>query len=559
MGEPRNAGQLGSVARARWAAAWIGLLAVKLWLVDGQRLTAYGTLTIDDRWYVTRAAFLSKGNWLGPFDGYTLIKQPGYPMFIAAMHALRMPLLLSHHLLYAAAALVVVLAFGSALGRSQRLTLFGLLLFSPMTMNSSISARVDRAGIYPALTLMLFACLVAVVTHAHQPSGRLAVWLAGAGLSLGAMWVVREEWILIVPAVAVALAWTAFRIARSPRSAAARIVWITAAAAVPLPMMLGTAWLRHVNQQHYGLAVTNVEQTSMSAALGAMFRVHPVTNFAGYPVTAETRALMYTLSPSYAALRGEIETGGSHRFVTTRLDGVSDLSGAVYQWVVLDALHTDGLDTTATELDSSFRGIANELNAACDRAQVTCGGRQSGLAPAWQWDQLPVLTKRSIVGLWRTIDLHSFHSRSAKGNGTEADRELFTSMTSEPLAPAGNDGLRSSIIDGLRWLYLLLTVLATTVVARRLVEHRRTRQWPSHAVVTTIPLGALLAGVRIVGLAYLDLTAFQAFSPSYLASAYAVLLATVSVTALAGRDVQLYGNERSGTGEAAPERTSSVG
>jgi hypothetical protein len=559
MGESRKAGRLGLISRLRWAVAWLGLLVVKLWLVDGQRLTAYATLTIDDQWYVTRATFLSKGGWLGPFDGYTLIKQPGYPLFIAGMHRLRSPLLLSHHLLYAAAALLVVLAFGSVLGRWRRLTLYGLLLFNPMTMNSSISARVDRAGIYPALTLMLFACLVAAITHAGRPSGRLAAWLSGAGLSLGAMWLVREEWILIVPAVALALAWTVFRLARSPGSAARRIVWIATVAAVPLPIVPGTAWLRHVNDQHYGLAVTNVEQSSMSAALGAMFRVHPVTSFAGYPVTAETRALMYTVSPLFATLRNEIEQGRSRRFATTRPDGFSDLAGSVYQWVVLDALHTADLDTTATELDRSFRGIASEINAACDRGQMPCGVRQSGLAPAWHWDLLSALTKRSIVGVWRTIDLHSFQSRSADGNGTQADRELFTSMTREQLAPGGDDRLRSSIIDGLRWLYLLLSVLAIIVVARRLVGFLRSRQWPPLVVNAALALGALLAGVRIVGLAYLDLTAFQAFSPSYLASAYAVLLATVSVTALAGRDTQLYGRERSGTGEAAPERTNSVG
>lgn len=44
------------------------------------------------------------------------------------MHAVRIPLLLSHHLLYAAAALLAVLALGSVLGRWQRLTLYGLLL-----------------------------------------------------------------------------------------------------------------------------------------------------------------------------------------------------------------------------------------------------------------------------------------------------------------------------------------------------------------------------------------------------------------------------------------------
>lgn len=308
---------------------------------------------------------------------------------------------------------------------------------------------------------------------------------------------VREEWILIVPAVAFALGWAAIRIARSPGSVVRRIMRIAAIAAVPLPMVLGNAWLRHVNDQHYGLAVTNVEQSSMSAALGAMFRVHSVTAFAGYPVTAETRALMYTVSPSFAALRNDIEQGGSRRFATTRPDGVSDLAGSVYQWVVLDALHAAGLDTTATELDSAFRGIARELNAACERGQMPCGMRQNGLAPGWQWDQLPALTKRSVVGVWRTVDLHSFRSRSADGNGSEADRKLFTSMTGEPLAPGADSGPRSSIIDGLRWLYLLLSVLTIIVVARRLVELRRSRQWPARVLKAALMLGALLAAVRI--------------------------------------------------------------
>ena len=55
-------------------APWILLVLAKLWLVDGQRLTAYGSLTIDDQWFVERASWISAGEWLGPFDAYTLIK-----------------------------------------------------------------------------------------------------------------------------------------------------------------------------------------------------------------------------------------------------------------------------------------------------------------------------------------------------------------------------------------------------------------------------------------------------------------------------------------------------
>ncbi len=137
------------------------LIVAKLWLVGGQRLTAYGSLTIDDQWFVMRASWITAGHWLGPFDVHTLIKQPGYPMFVAATHAVRVPLLLAHQLVYVFAITVMLVALRPLLPtRRRRLLAFTLLLFNPMTMNTPISARVDRSGIYPALTILLLACLV---------------------------------------------------------------------------------------------------------------------------------------------------------------------------------------------------------------------------------------------------------------------------------------------------------------------------------------------------------------------------------------------------------------
>ena len=92
------------------AAPWVALVLAKLWLVGGQRLTAYGSLTIDDQWFVERASWISAGEWFGPFDAHTLIKQPGYPLFVAAVHAARVPLLLAHQLLYVFAIAIMMVA-----------------------------------------------------------------------------------------------------------------------------------------------------------------------------------------------------------------------------------------------------------------------------------------------------------------------------------------------------------------------------------------------------------------------------------------------------------------
>ncbi len=521
------------------ASPWVILVTAKLWLVDGQRLTAYGSLTIDDQWFVERASWISAGRWLGPFDAYTLIKQPGYPLFVAALHELRMPLLLAHQLVYVFAIGIMIVALRPLLPtRLRRLWVFALLLFTPMTMNAPISARVDRAGIYPALTILVLACLVGLVCSCDRPRRTAAAWGLATSLSIGALWLVREEWLLVLPALACGLVLAIVRLVRSSLPPALRVLAAVGVAGVPLSIVVGVLCLDGVNDSRYGLRINNVEQTSMSAGLGPMFRVAPATTFDQFPVTVETRELIYAVSPHFAGLRDEIERGGGLRFASVRPDGVSDLGGQVFQWVVLDAIGATGRATTAVELDVTFHAIADEINAACDDGRLQCGAQHSGIAPAWRWSRVPGLMARTLTGLRRTIDLSAFTALSPDGDGTAADRALFSRMTNEPLAPGPNGFFtrqRVHLISAFRWLYRLLALVAIVVAlarARSAVRDRRAAIWTMSPMSTVVILGALLVLVRVIGLAYLDLTAFPAFSPTYLASGYAVALVVATAVAL---------------------------
>jgi hypothetical protein len=509
-------------------APWLLLVLAKLWLVGGQRLTVYGSLTIDDQWFIERASWISAGKWLGPFDAYTLIKQPGYPLFVAAMHSVRLPLLLAHQLIYVVAIAITMVALRPLIRtRRRRLLAFALLLFNPMTMNTPISARVDRSGIYPALTVVLLSCLVGLVSTCDRPRRATLAWAIGSTVSIGALWAVREEWLLLVPAVVCGLVLAIVRLAGLAIPPVQRVAAAVGVACIPLSVVVGTLWLEHVNDAHYGVAITNVEQTSMSAGLGPMFRVDPATTFDQFPVTAETRELLYGVSPTFAGLRSEIEAGGSDRFATIRPDGVRDLGGQVFQWVVLDAIGTTGGAATARDLDDTFRSIGREIDAACEDGRLSCGPPHSGIAPAWEWSRVPDLIQRSVTGLRKTIDLSAFTALSPDGDGTAADRAMFQRMTNEPLAPGPNDFFtrqRVHLIGAVRWIYRLLTVAAIVVSATKAYGALRDRRVPSWTMATLLSVGSMLILVRVVGLAYLDLTAFPAFAPTYLASAYAVAL-----------------------------------
>jgi hypothetical protein len=132
------------------------------------------------------------------------------------------------------------------------------------------------------------------------------------------------------------------------------------------------------------------------------------------------------------------------------------------------------------------------------------------------------------------FDLTCFSAVPPPGDGTAVDRALFARMTGESLAPGPNgfwDRQRVHLIAALRWLYRLLGVAMTGAVVLTARSAIRTRRAPSWTALALGTVGTLLVGVRAAGLAYLDLTAFPAFSPSYLASGYAAGL-VVGVTVL---------------------------
>ena len=209
---------------------------------------------------------------------------------------------------------------------------------------------------------------------------------------------------------------------------------------------------------------------------------------------------------------------------------------------------TRGLQMSSTR---RFHAIADEIDAACADGRLHCGAAHSGIAPAWKWSRVPALAARTVTGLRKTIDLSAFSALSPDGDGTASDRALFSRMTREPLAPGPNGFVtrqRVHLISAVRWLYRLLAIVAIAIAvvkARRALRNRRAPSWPTLAVVG---VGLLVVLVRVVGLAYLDVTVFPAFSPTYLASAYAAAL-VVAVAVVLGREVSESDDERAEGGE----------
>lgn len=197
----------------RWIRALFWILPIlKLWLVHDHLLGALAGARIDDRVFINLAQHLLAGDWLGPYDRFTLIKGPFYPMGIAAMYYLGIPLLLSHHMLEIAACALLVVALRHLVPALWlRAVLFAVLLFNPMSYTSVMAMRALREGIYPAQGILITACAVALLGRADRPTRQLLPWATGLGLALGSFWLNREEGVWILPLLIPVVGLAAYR------------------------------------------------------------------------------------------------------------------------------------------------------------------------------------------------------------------------------------------------------------------------------------------------------------------------------------------------------------
>ena len=140
---------------------YLSILSVtKLFLTYSQKLTAFGNAFHDDRLFLNLATNLVNGTWLGTYNSLTLAKGPMYPMWIATISEVGIPLLLAQQLLYICAGLVLILALRRLVTNNLVLTLiYSLYLFNPITSGGCVT-RVIREGIYPALTILVVACMI---------------------------------------------------------------------------------------------------------------------------------------------------------------------------------------------------------------------------------------------------------------------------------------------------------------------------------------------------------------------------------------------------------------
>ena len=177
--------------RAFWVLCAL-LVCLRLALTGFQQAYIWvGGAPLDDELMFRAANHITAGQWLGAYDYLTLSKAMFFPVWLALLHALHLPYLISGAALWCGAALLAAFAFStlwrkkdSAQGRVLTLGLFAALAFLPSSW-AAYTLRIYRDNIFPALCLYFFAGMAGMALRAvFTPERPLWPWLAALVLPL---------------------------------------------------------------------------------------------------------------------------------------------------------------------------------------------------------------------------------------------------------------------------------------------------------------------------------------------------------------------------------------
>src|ERR1035437_309950 len=131
------------------------LTVAHLWMTSIQRIFVADGL-FDDGLFLNLGEYLTTLQWLGPYNERTLVKGPGYPLWIALVFRLHVPLLLAQQLLYAGACCALIVALKPLIRSTAILVLvYAIMVMNPSTMSLNPMWLMLREDIYSSQCILL--------------------------------------------------------------------------------------------------------------------------------------------------------------------------------------------------------------------------------------------------------------------------------------------------------------------------------------------------------------------------------------------------------------------
>ena len=516
----------------------IVFVGLKFWLVAAQPVVAHANASFDDRLYLALAEQILKGNWLGPYSQFTLMKGPMYSLFIAGTFLIGIPLPLAQHIFYLLGCTLLVVALRPFFtGSWQAFALFVLLWWQPM---SFVELDILRQNIYTPLTLLLFAGLCALESRRGARGYIRLLWGSLLGVSAGAFYLTREEGVWIVPGAALLIGlalWNSWRAGDGISPLLAPIC----AALICASAVVGT--ICTLNYNYYGwFGTVELRSREFLSAYGALQRPIPSEQIPYVPVARDVRLKLYEVSPSFAELKPclegpvGLEWASYSDFLTGRPGEELQIGGGSFLWALRDCVVDSGHAHSAREAVNFYRSIGLEINRACDQGQIApARPRHDRLMPPWRADNMRRLLDKFPGYAAEFFLFRGFTAYPTESWGSADLLAMFRDLTRWKLARSADapeldsprpDRYRLAVLQSFgemfRWLCVILAISGLGAWGWAISDLIRQRTVTCLFVISTVALGSALV-VLLLNL-LVDVIAFRNRGPTALHEGYPLLV-----------------------------------
>lgn len=506
-------------------------------LVLGRMLIAYSQRVylmpqgsaLDDALMVRGAQSLVQGGWLGAYGGYTIAKNMGFALWLAALNLLKIPMLWANAALWIAAAWFGAWALKPVFtGNISRLVVFAFFAYQPVSY-AQFTLRAYRDAIFPSMCMLFFAGILGFGLRTGIKSLKGSVFsLLVSGFGLMGAWLLREDGATLLPfAVCGTGAILLFFVFNKEIASKTKRMLISV---IPFGVLaVGILAFSAANMNYYGVFTVNDMTTKyFTKAYGSLVAVSEAeSGWQRYtPVTQKALEKMYNEIPSLKKLEPALKLGPAFSGFTNEATG--EFGGSFY-FALRIAAQLEGLTPTATQARTFWQTLERETAKAVAEGRLKSLKPRATTVPSWNNQLLgPTLaeTARGTLYLLNFADCDArplesegedhlidemaafLHSKVQRGYAQGTDQPYFNPLQK----------IMFLITAGLVWLYRVviwaLLGLAFAAMGKDIgygiKTLRKNKKYDIRLLLGILQLGLVLSALlRIAVAGYMEVAAFK--------------------------------------------------
>jgi len=487
-----------------------------------------------------------QGGWLGEYNELILCKGPVYAIWIASCLMAGIPLLTAQHILYAVAGVIVILGLKNELpSRSVLIFLYAAFLFNP-----DFITRVLRAGIYPALSILVLAGLFGIYSNRHAQWKKFGIWTLFLGCTLPFFWMTREEGIWLTPSILLTLLATLIAV-YSRQGFNRHFILKVFLTCIPFLFLAGALQgVSYLNQHFYGTkCVVELKSDAFLSGYGALLRVRAKQTPAAHVVVpTSVRKQIYEVSPTFRELEplleGELGKGWQQFGCQIFPETCGEIAAGWFLWAFREAVALTGHHSNGQEASKYYEQLGKEINTACNEGKLSCFPERHSLMPPIRIKTYVDIVKNMPKGLLYVLRFETFLDRLSQPFYSQGADELlvyYQDMTHEQIAPSQDgsyqaspslpiqtmlDTIKRTILKKIASIYAAATTYLLFFALffyffSLLNSFRKKRVQPLTLFSTILILGI---SSRLFILSFIDVTSFPGYTPNYLSPLYSFVI-----------------------------------